>query len=156
SNTATVAASNSTTDSNPNNNSATQTTTINSNADMAITKTDSPDPVAAGTNVTYTLLITNNGPATAQNVVLNDVLPTGPSFVSAKFTGGRLPGACTQPTVGQPGGTFNCTYPHLTSSQTSPSSISPLSLHDALPIFSNTATVAASNSTTDSNPNNNS
>jgi uncharacterized repeat protein (TIGR01451 family) len=111
SNTATVAASNSTTDPNANNNSVTQVTTINSNADLAITKTDSPDPVAAGTNVSYTILITNTGPATAQNVVLNDVLPTGPTFVSAQFTGGSLQGTCTQPTVGQTGGTFNCTYP---------------------------------------------
>src|SRR5438270_886072 len=88
-------------------------------ADMAITKTDSPDPVAAGSNVTYTILITNNGPATAQNVVLNDVLPTGPTFVSAQFTGGSLQGTCTQPTMGQTGGTFNCTYPALTSGQNS-------------------------------------
>jgi uncharacterized repeat protein (TIGR01451 family) len=79
--------------------------------------------VAAGTNVSYTILITNTGPATAQNVVLNDVLPTGPTFVSAQFTGGSLQGTCTQPTVGQTGGTFNCTYPTLAANQNSQYSI---------------------------------
>src|SRR5262245_10793525 len=88
-------------------------------ADMAITKTDSPDPVPAGTNLSYTILITNNGPNTATNVVLNDVLPTGPTFVSAQFTGGSVQGTCTTPTVGQTGGTFNCTFPTLTLNQNS-------------------------------------
>ncbi len=156
SNTATVSASNSTTDPNPANNSATQGTTINSNADMAITKTDSPDPVAAGSNVTYTILVTNNGPATAQSVVWNDVLPIGPTFVSAQFTGGSLQGTCTQPTVGQTGGTFNCTYPALLSGQNSQYQITLNVPTSASGTITNTATVAASNSTTDPNANNNS
>src|SRR5215211_6181592 len=31
-------------------------------ADLSITKTDSPDPVVQGSNVTYTITVTNNGP----------------------------------------------------------------------------------------------
>ena len=88
SNTATV--SSATTDPTPANNSATASTAINSNADLSITKTDSPDPVPAGSNLSYQIGIVNGGPATAVNVVLNDVLPTGPTFVSATFTGGSL------------------------------------------------------------------
>src|SRR2546422_871086 len=75
------------------------------NANLSITKTDSPDPVPAGTNLTYQIGIVNNGPETAQIVVLNDVLPTGPTFVSAQFTGGSVQGTCTQPQVGATGGT---------------------------------------------------
>src|SRR5204862_3874537 len=39
--------------------------TINdcSSADLAITKSDSPDPVTSGQNVTYSVVVTNNGPA---------------------------------------------------------------------------------------------
>src|SRR5262249_20918390 len=120
------------------------------------TKTDNPDPVAAGSNLQYTILITNNGPATAQNVVLNDVLPSGPTFVSAQFTGGSLQGTCTQPTVGQSGGTFNCTYPQATAGQNSQYTITLNVPSGASGTITNTATVAASNTTTDSNPNNNS
>ena len=59
------------------NNSASQTTTVNteSEADLAVTKSDSPDPVLAGATLTYTLAVTNNGPADAPNVVLTDTLP---------------------------------------------------------------------------------
>src|SRR5438067_370021 len=123
---------------------------------MAITKTDSPDPVPAGSNVTYSILITNNGPATAQTVVLNDVLPVGPTFVSAQFTGGSLAGTCTQPTVGQTGGTFNCTYPALLSGQNSQYNVTLAVPPGSSGSISNTATVSASNTTTDPNANNNS
>src|SRR5438874_101116 len=123
---------------------------------MAITKTDSPDPVPAGSNVVYTITITNNGPATAQSVVLNDVLPTGPTFVSSQFTGGSLAGTCTTPTVGQTGGTFNCTYPQLTNGQNSQYQIILNVPAGSSGSISNTATVSASNSTTDLNTANNS
>ena len=49
-------------------------------ADLSITKSDDVDPVAAGSNVTYT--ITNNGPSTSTDVVVNDPLPPQTSFVS--------------------------------------------------------------------------
>jgi uncharacterized repeat protein (TIGR01451 family) len=57
-------------------------------ADLSITKTDSPDPVVAGSNLTYTIKVenpaTSTGPAT--NVVVMDTLPSGVDYVSA--TGG--------------------------------------------------------------------
>src|SRR5438132_1600469 len=48
------------------NNSATEKTAVAQNADLLITKSDSPDPVVAGTDLTYTLKVTNNGPSTAK------------------------------------------------------------------------------------------
>src|SRR5947207_351329 len=51
-------------------------------ADLAITKTGSPDPVIAGDNLTYTLTITNTGPDTATAVSVTDDLPSETSFVS--------------------------------------------------------------------------
>jgi len=51
--------------------------------DLAIDKSDSSDPVDPGTNLIYTLQITNNGPSDSTGIVVVDALPSGVSFVSA-------------------------------------------------------------------------
>ncbi len=65
------------------------------NADLAITKTDSRDPVwgflsAPYNQTVYTLTITNNGPATAKNVVVTDTIDSLTTYVagSAEITRG--------------------------------------------------------------------
>ena len=50
-------------------------------ADAAVTVTG-PSSVTAGTNATYTITVTNNGPNPAQGLVLTDTLPAGSTFVS--------------------------------------------------------------------------
>jgi uncharacterized repeat protein (TIGR01451 family) len=59
-------------------------------ADLSITKTDSPDPVVRGNDLTYTIRVTNNGPLDATSVVVTDNLPAGANvdFVSATSTAG--------------------------------------------------------------------
>jgi uncharacterized repeat protein (TIGR01451 family) len=47
-------------------------------ADLAVVKTGTPPSVIAGNNITYTIVVTNNGPFTAQNVLMEDVL--GPNL----------------------------------------------------------------------------
>lgn len=53
------------------------------NVSLKLTKTDSPDPVKLGENLTYTIKVTNNGPDTASGVILTDTLPQGVDFISA-------------------------------------------------------------------------
>lgn len=62
-------------------NLATVATDVAADADLSISKVDSPDPVVAGNPLTYTVEVTNDGPSTAQDVEITDTLPTGTSFV---------------------------------------------------------------------------
>lgn len=107
SNTATVTAT--TTDPSSGNNSATATTTVATAADLALTKTDSADPVLVGTNFDYTLTLTNGGPSNAATVVLSDPLPAGTAFSALASPGGW---SCTTPAVGS-GGTVSCSIASL-------------------------------------------
>src|SRR6185503_945367 len=72
----------------PANNTGTATTTVQTSADIAVTKSDSPDPVTAGNNLTYTINFTNNGPSDAQSVTVTDAVPANATFVSAVVTTG--------------------------------------------------------------------
>lgn len=65
--------------------------TIRTVADLAVAKYDTPDPVAAGTTLTYTIVVTNYGPSDAQNVVITDTLTADVTFVAA--TGCTLNGS---------------------------------------------------------------
>jgi uncharacterized repeat protein (TIGR01451 family) len=74
-------------------------------ADLAVTKTRSPSGmIEAGTNVTYTITLTNNGPADAGNVTLTDAVPAGTSLVSFSP---ESEWSCTAPSVGT-SGPINC------------------------------------------------
>ncbi len=43
--------------------------------DLSVSLSDSPDPVLAGDDLTYTMVVTNNGPLTATGVTLSGALP---------------------------------------------------------------------------------
>lgn len=77
-------------------------------ADLAVvSKMDSPDPVTAGNNLTYTIRINNNGPDTATGVTLIDTLPQSVSFVST-----------TSPVCSESGGSVTCNLGTLASADT--------------------------------------
>ena len=68
-------------DPNSANNSASATETPQQ-ADLAITKTVDDDKPNVGDNVTFTITVTNNGPNSATNVTVQELLGTGLTFVS--------------------------------------------------------------------------
>jgi len=74
----------------PDNNAAQVTTAVTAGADLAISKSVSPAPAAAGSVVTYTLTARNDGPSAATGVVVTDAMPEG--FV---ITGGVVPAGWT-------------------------------------------------------------
>jgi len=63
--------------------------------DLSITKTGSPDPVAAGGDLTYTITVTNNGPSDANNITVTDALPAGTTFGSTASSTGSCAGTAT-------------------------------------------------------------
>jgi uncharacterized repeat protein (TIGR01451 family) len=75
-------------------------------ADLVITKTATPEPVVAGTELVYTLTVHNCGPLAAENVSFTDQLPSGATFVSAAqdSTTPTPTFALTTPAVGDEGG----------------------------------------------------
>jgi uncharacterized repeat protein (TIGR01451 family) len=132
------------TETNAANNSDTETTALISQVDVAITKTDTVDPVTAGENLTYTLVVTNNGPSNATNVVVTDTLPTQFSFAT---------GAATQGTVTQAAGVATATIGSLTPGQSETITITGSVASSTLTALSNVASVTSTQ--TDTVPGNN-
>jgi uncharacterized repeat protein (TIGR01451 family) len=74
-------------------------------ADLSVTKTDSPDPVSVGQTLTYTVTVRNAGPVqTATGVTMADSLPAGVTFQSA---------TPSQGTCAQAAGTVTCSLGDL-------------------------------------------
>ncbi|HYT88597.1 MAG TPA: choice-of-anchor E domain-containing protein [Gemmataceae bacterium] len=114
-------------------------------ADLAIVKTASAPQVPVGAPVSYTLTVSNLGPDTANQVTVQDTLPTGSTFVSAA----AAPGWQEQ----QAQGIVTFTTDSLAAGATATMTISINATANPGTML-NTATV--SSNTPDNNPNNNS
>jgi len=76
-------------------------------ADLSIKKTGSPNPVASGSRLTYTITVTNHGALTATGVTVTDPLPASVHFNSMSPS----QGTCTRSTTTKPktkDGTVTC------------------------------------------------
>ena len=70
-------------------------------ADLAVALSAAPDPVLAGTQLTYTATVSNAGPANAAAVNVGLSIPVGAAVVSGSVSGG---GSCTG------AGPVNCSF----------------------------------------------
>ena len=76
-------------DGNAANNTDTESTLVTGpKADLAVVKTDAPDPVPVEGVLTYTITVRNNGPDSAVKAVAVDDLPAGVTFTEASSTAG--------------------------------------------------------------------
>ena len=112
-------------------------------ADMAIVKTATPNPVSQGDTLTYTLAVTNNGPASATTVTVADTLPSAVTYISVSTTTG---------TCSEAGGSVTCLLGTMANGGTA--AITVVAIAGTPGLVSNTATVTADQ--TDPNPANNS
>lgn len=81
-----------------------------SDADLAIAKADSVDPVFTGATLTYTITALNNGPGTATGVTVTETLPAGVPSVSTN--------GCTEDPNGIPTCTLGSINPGASKSYT--------------------------------------
>ena len=128
-------------DANGTNNSSTQATTVTTSADLSITKTDSPDPVATAQFLTYTVTVTNAGPSDAAGVSVSDTLPGLVSFLNTN--------GCAE----DPGGVPTCALGTIVAGGQKSYTIK-VDVHACTGSLSNSATV--SSTTPDANSSNNS
>jgi N-acetylglucosamine-6-sulfatase len=110
-------------------------------ADLSLTKADSPDPAYVGEDLTYTLTVANAGPDPAEEVTVSDALPAGAAFVSASAT----QGSCEQT-----GGTVDCSLGTLASAASATVTIvvrptTPGTLSNTASVTSTTADPAPAN-----------
>ena len=136
----TATVSSTTADSIPANNTASVSTLVGAAtaADVEVVKTPSADPIRTADSLVYNLRVTNNGPATATNVVATDPLPSNLTFVAAVSSRG---GACAYNAGTR---TVSCPVGTLTNGQTA--LITVRTTVDAAAsgqTLTNTATVAA-------------
>ncbi|HXA15542.1 MAG TPA: Calx-beta domain-containing protein [Thermoanaerobaculia bacterium] len=120
SNTATVTAT--TSDPNTSDNSSTVTTGIaamvTASPDLSVESMLGSSGVAAGTTVSFRVVIANRGPFTAHHVQLLDAVPANATFEAASVSDPQATFTCTTPAVGT-GGNITCsatTFDQRTSS----------------------------------------
>ena len=133
-----------TADPNTANNTATATTTVGGRADLSIAKSG-PATASAGTDITYMVTVTNNGPSASSGGTVTDTLPAGTTFAGASS-------GCSQtaPNV------VTCSFGALASGASLTFSIGAHINPATQGQITNTATVTATNASEDNNGANNS
>jgi len=143
----TAVAATSTFDENPDNNTATEETTV-LGPDIEVTKTDDADPVPLGGAFSYVITVTNQGAGTAEDVTLDDTLPSGLAYVDANLSG--APGVACVINIAPDPVTVYCTTAQLAGGDSFTLTVQVQVGPPAIGTISNTAVAATS--TFDENP----
>jgi uncharacterized repeat protein (TIGR01451 family) len=104
-------------------------------ANLSISQSDSPDPVNAGSTLTYTLTATNAGPGTPTVVKASDTLPAGVTFNAAASSGTCSASGTTTVTV-------TCNYGSVVSGTPEAQQVAVTVGVGAASSITNTATIA--------------
>lgn len=108
-------------------------------SDLNVALADAPDPVSAGTNLTYTITVRNTGTTAATTVQMQDATPAGTTFVSMTAPGGWT---LTTPAVGGTG-TVTAANPSVAGGSTHPMTLVVNVNASASGSLSDTATVTS-------------
>jgi uncharacterized repeat protein (TIGR01451 family) len=139
------------TDPNLANNSATDTDTVIFQADLKITKTDGKTAAVAGTQNTYTIVVTNVGPSNVSGAIVKDTFPS--TFTGVTYTATQTGGASGFAASGS--GNINNTVAMPAGSTITYKATGTISA-SATGSISNKATVTSPSGVTDPNTGNNS
>jgi uncharacterized repeat protein (TIGR01451 family) len=99
---------------NANNSETEDTAYVTPDADISVTNSDAPDPVAPGGTITYTQSIANGGPDAAPNATFSQLVPAGTTFQSLASPAGWT---CSTPAVGGTGA-ISCSKTSMAVSET--------------------------------------
>lgn len=133
-------------DTNSGNNTSQASTTVIGVTDLAVSKSGAGS-VTAGSNLTYTIAVTNSGASAATGAALSDTLPANVTFVSETQNTGPA-ASCSTPAVGTTG-TITCTWASLAAGANATFTVVVNVPGNATGSVTNTATVSSTTGDTD-------
>lgn len=148
----TASVSSTTPDPSSNDNTFAVSVQVQPSTDLSAALSAAPDPVNAGSNLTWTMTVTNQGPSTATNATVDLPLPVQTTFVSLATSAGW---SCTTPPVGS-NGTVSCSLTGSMSSSASATFTLVSRVLSSTPSGTSISMTATVSSTSDSRPANDS
>ncbi|RPH97336.1 MAG: DUF11 domain-containing protein, partial [Lysobacterales bacterium] len=133
------------------NNTATGRVSFDARADLSLKKEADVSTAIPGEQLVYTLTVTNDGPSTADNVVVQDVVPAGLQIISVSGSGGAT---CKAGAPGNAALPSSCNFGSLAPAASGVMTITTLVLEDTVGTLVNNATTSSDTYDPDNSDNN--